>query len=343
MSVVSERTQYLSLEQIEAVCAQTAARLLVGNDQLVAALRRELTAISANTLRSSALGQGLFGPVAPRPGLVTIAGPGGVGKTYFAELVARVTYGEHFAGHLVGVNCRAYFAGRFPPLPRAKLEAGPLAIVALDGVEVLPQLPPVAALWVDAVRYGRALLPAAGPLGAEPGTAAPAELSFGRALIVATANVAREQVAHIGFRPREAEPVGRDEASRLIRDALVALFGGDLAEAFGADRWIILPPLEKDGLRRLVDLQLASLAELLPKQSPPIEIAEPAAAKLIELALAARSPNKTVSLVDLIQSVVEPPVNAALLRAAALVPLQVRIELHDGQPRATADPLARLG
>src|SRR5919197_5908682 len=180
MALVTDRTQYLNLEQIDAACAAVSERLLADDGTLVPALRRELTAVSANGLRSSALGQGLFGPHAPRPGVIAIAGPGGVGKTYFAELLARVVYGEHFGDHLIAVNCRAYFAGRFPPLPRAKLEGGPLAVVALDGVEVLPQLPPVAALWVDAVRYGRALLPAAGPLGAEPGTAAPAELSFGR-------------------------------------------------------------------------------------------------------------------------------------------------------------------
>jgi len=158
---VGDRTQYLNLGQIDAVCGAVTGRVLVGGGALVPALRRELTALSANGLRSSALGQGLFGPHAPRPGVIAIAGPGGVGKTYFAELLARILYGEHFGDHLLAVNCRAYFAGRFPPLPRAKLEGGPLAIVALDGAEVLPEIPPVAALWADAIRFGRAALPAA--------------------------------------------------------------------------------------------------------------------------------------------------------------------------------------
>src|SRR5919201_1359948 len=194
MSVVGERTQYLSLEQIEAVCAEVAARLLVGNQEAVEALRRELAAVSANALRASALGQGQFGPHAARPGVVALAGPGGVGKTFFGELVARMVYGQRFAEHLIHVNCRAYFAGRLPPLPQAKLDAGPLAVVTLDGVEGLPQLPPVAALWGDAIRYGRAAIPAA----TNQGTVTQAELPFGRCLIVATANVGREQVAHIG-------------------------------------------------------------------------------------------------------------------------------------------------
>src|SRR5262249_52738204 len=135
MAVVTERTQYLNLEQIEAVCAGVADRLLVGGGEVIAALRRELVAISANGLRSGALGQGLCGPHLLRPGVVALAGPGGVGKTFFAELVARVVYGETFDAHLIGVNCRAYSAGRFPPVPQAALAARPLAIVALDGAE----------------------------------------------------------------------------------------------------------------------------------------------------------------------------------------------------------------
>src|SRR5207249_4371702 len=209
-----ERTQYLNLAQIEAACAGVAARLLVDDGEVLPALRRELTAVSANGLRSSALGQGLFGPHTPRPGVIALAGPGGVGKTYFAELLARVIYGEHFNDHLIAVNCRAYFAGRFPPLPRAKLEGGPLAVVALDGVEALPEVPPVAALWADAMRYGRVSLPAAG----ERGDVTQVELSFSRALIVAATNVAREQAVHIGFRPEDARPVTREESSRVIRE-----------------------------------------------------------------------------------------------------------------------------
>ncbi|MGH2367472.1 MAG: hypothetical protein ACRDI2_04675, partial [Chloroflexota bacterium] len=264
MSVAGERTQYLNLEQIEAVCAQTAERLLVDDGDLVEVLRRELVSISANRLRSGALGQGLFGAHADRPGVIALAGPGGVGKTFFAELVARVTYGERYADHLIGVNCRAFFAGRVPPLPRAKLEAAPLAIVNLDGVEALPEFPPVAALWSDAIHYGQASLPAAG----ERGTITQQELSFGRCLIVATANVGREQIGHIGFRAGEVEPVERETATRMIREALADLFDGLAGEVFPPDRWTILPPLERQDLRRLVDLQLRSLAELLPRGSP---------------------------------------------------------------------------
>ena len=165
MLQISERTPYLSLEQIEAVCAEVAGRLLVGEAALVAALRRELASISANGLRSSALGQGLFGPYAPRPGIIAIAGPGGTGKTYFAELVARAIYGEHYLDHLITVNCRAYLAGRLPALPRAMLEARPLAVIAIDAAETLAQVPPVASLWADAFRYGRAAFPALGERG----------------------------------------------------------------------------------------------------------------------------------------------------------------------------------
>ena len=333
MSLADERMPYLSLEQIERVCREVAARLLVDGGGLVEALQRALTAISANGLRSSALRQGLFGAHAARPGVIAIAGPGGVGKTYLAELRGRVTYGERFADHLIVVNCRAYFAGRFPPLPRAKLEAGPLCVVALDGVEALPEIPPVAALWSDAIRYGRAALPAT----VDQGPPSQQELAFGRCLIVATANVAREQTAHIGFRPGQAEPVEREAAARLIREALATLFDAGLADAFPLDRWIVLPPLDEAGMRRLVDLELASLAELLPRSSPPIEIDEPAATALIQAALRSRSPNKTAALVDLIEAVVEPPVNAALLRAAAPAPLRVRIALEAGRPRATVE------
>ncbi|HEX2037425.1 MAG TPA: hypothetical protein VHS99_24865 [Chloroflexota bacterium] len=338
MSVVGERTQYLNLEQIETVCARTAERLLVGNGELMEVLRRELVAISANGLRSSALGQGLFGPSTPRPGLIAVAGPGGVGKTFFAELLARVAYGEHFADHLVNVNCRAYFAGRFPPLPRAKLEAGPLAIVVLDGVEVLPEISPVAALWADVIRYGRAALPVTG----EHGAIVQQELSFSRCLIVATANVAREQVAHVGFRPVEATPVGSDVSSRMIRDALSGLFDGAVGEVFPADRWVILPPLQRRDMRRLVDLQLTFLAELLPMGSPPIEITEPAANRLIEMAVGSRSPNKTAALVDLMRATVGPAVDVALLRASAPTPLRVRVGIEQGKLLALAEPVSEV-
>jgi ATP-dependent Clp protease ATP-binding subunit ClpA len=334
MSVVGERTQYLNLEQIERVCGAVRERLLVGSDLVVDALRRELISVSANGMRSSALGQGLFGPHILRPGVLCLAGPGGVGKTYFAELVARVMYGERFGDHLIGVNCQSYFAGRFPPLPRSKLEAGPLSIVVLDGVEVLPQLPPVAALWADAIRYGRAALPAAG----DGGQIVQQELSFGRCLIVATANVGREQVAHVGFRPPLGEgapgagEVSPEAATRLIRDALGDLFDGAPGEAFPPDRWLVLPPLRPGDMRRLVDLQLTSLAELLPNGSPPIEIEGAAADRLIAAAQAARSPNKTVALVDLMRTAVEPAVDGALLSNGAPLPLRVRIDLDGAAP-----------
>jgi ATP-dependent Clp protease ATP-binding subunit ClpA len=323
MSVVNERTQYLNLEQIERVCEGVANRLLVGNPTVVQALRQALVAISANGLRSSALGQGLFGAHVPRPGVISLAGPGGVGKTFFAELVARVVYGEHFGAHLIGVNCRAYFAGRFPPLPRAKLEAGPLAIVVLDGVEVLPEIAPVAALWADAIRYGRASLPAAG----EQGQITQQELFFGRCLIVATANVGREQVAHIGFRPAQVDEVDSEAARRLIRSALGDLYGEAAGEIFPPEQWIVLPPLQRDDMRRLVDLQLASLGELLPLGSPAIEIDDGAADDMIDRALAVRSPNKTVALVDLMRSAVAAPVDTILLQNSAPVPLRVRITM----------------
>jgi ATP-dependent Clp protease ATP-binding subunit ClpA len=335
MAVVSERTQYLNLEQIEALCAGVADRLLVGGRDVVDALRRELVTISANGLRSSALGQGLFGPHVPRPGVVALAGPGGVGKTFFAELVARVAYGETFSAHLIGVNCRAYFAGRFPPLPQAALEGRPLAVLALDGAEVLPEIPPVAALWSDAVRYGKASLPTTGAQG----QIVQQELSFGRCLIVATANLGREEVAHIGFRPGETAEVGTEDSTRLIRDALAARFADAAGEAFPADRWLILPPLQRGDMRRLVDLQLTTLAELLPIGSPAVEISASAADRLIAQALAARSPNKTVALVGLMRAAVEPPVDAALLRNAAPVPLRVTIDVDGEQVRAEAVPV----
>ena len=126
----------------------------------------------------------------------------------------------------------------------------------------------------------------------------------------------------------------------MIRDALTGLFEGDLNDIFSPDRWIILPPLEHGGMRRLASLQMEALSDLLPKGSPPIEIEEPAAAKLIESALASRSPNKTVSLVDLIHAVVEPPVDEALLAASAPIPLRVRVTLAEGQVRTTALPLS---
>ena len=61
---------------------------------------------------------------------------------------------------------------------------------------------------------------------------------------------------------------------------------------------------------------------------------------LIDTALASRSPNKTVSLVDLIHAVIEPPVDAALLEAAAPIPMQVRVTLENGQLRTTAAPVS---
>jgi ATP-dependent Clp protease ATP-binding subunit ClpA len=322
MPLVDDRTQYLSLEQIDRVCAETAARLLVDGDDLIGALRRELTAVSANRLRASALGQGNFGAYASRPGEVMIAGPGGVGKTYFAELLARVVYGDRFGDHLIVVNCRSYFAGRFTPLPRAKLEAGPLAIVALDGVEVLPEMPPVAALWSDAMRYGRAALPAVG----EQGTITQQELSFAQCIIVANANVARDQAEHIGFQTGRGQMVGRDESTRLIRTALGTLFDGYLLDAFPADRWTVLPPLTPEGLRRLVDLRLAAVADLLPKGSPPVEMSDAAAGLLIERAVASRGPNKTAALVDQLTESVEPAINTALLAQGAPLPMRVRID-----------------
>jgi len=328
--LVTDRTQYLNLEQIDAACQQVSARLLVGTESLIETLRRELGVVSANALRSSALGQGLFGATVPRPGLLLIAGPGGVGKTHFAELLARVIYGEHFVDHLIPVNCRAYFAGRFPPLPRAKLESGPLAIIALDAAEVLSQVPPVAALWADAIRLGRAPLPVLGD--AAPGPPSQAELSFARSIVVVTANVGREEALHIGFRPDNGRPIAAATSEGIIRNALADLFEGDLGELLAPERWSVLPPLDQTGMHRLVDLQLAAVSDLIPRRSPPVEITEPAAARLIQLALDARSPNKTAALVDLIRTLVEPAVNLALLRAGSPLPLRVRISLEAGEP-----------
>ena len=332
-ALVSDRTQYLNLDQIEAACERLSARLLVRTDSLIGALKRELTAVSANALRSGALGQGLFGAHTPRPGLVLIAGPGGVGKSYLAELLARVIYGEHFAEHLITVNCRAYFAGRFPPLPRNKLESGPLAIISLDAAEVLSQVPPVAALWADAIRHGRAPL----PVLAEGGQPGQVELSFARAIVLVTANVGREQAVHIGFRPADARPVDATATDQIIRDALGDLFEGDLAELFAPERWNILPPLDRPGMRRLVDLTLAALGDRLPRGSAPVEVTEPAAERLIERALASATPNKTAALVELIETIVGPAVNEALLSASAPLPLRVRVSLENGELVVTVE------
>jgi hypothetical protein len=337
VALVGDRTQYLNLDQIEKVCEQVGQRVLASDGRLIELLRRELTTVSANGLRSGALGQGLFGPHAPRPGLVAITGPGGVGKSYFAELLARVLYGERFGDHLIVVNCRAYFAGRFPPLPRAKLEAGPLAILSLDGVEVLPEIPPVAALWTDAIRYGRAAFPAT----TEQGTVTQVELSFARCLVVATANVARELVYHIGFRPPDGRLVGQAESAQLIREALNSLFEHALAEVFPPDQWAVLPPLDRAGMRRLVDLQIAALGELLPKGSPPVELDEAAARAVVEQALRSKSPNKTAALVDLVRSTAVPAIDTALLRAGAPLPLRARITADAGAIRTQVEPVQR--
>lgn len=325
-AVITDRTQYLNLEQIDAVCTHVATRLLIGNSELLTVLRRELITVSANGLRGSALGQGLFGAHAPRPGLVLLAGPGGTGKSFFAELVARAVYGERFTDHLLEVNCRSYLAGRFSPLPLHKMQSGPLTIVSLDSVEVLPQVPPIAALWEDAIRIGRASLPASS------GTQAPtvAELSFGRSLIVATANVGREQVSHVGFRPADAQTLGVDAAQQVIREALRDLFSDQLADMFSPERWIVLPPLERSAMRRLVDLDLSALRDMLPSGSPPVEISDAAAERLIHIALDTPAANKTAALVDLLRSAVEPAVNEALLRASAPVPLRVEVTLENG-------------
>ena len=166
MSVVGERTQYLNLEQIERVCGGVAERLLVGNDRWSHALRRELVSISANGLRSSALGQGLFGPHLLRPGRDLPRRPRGRGQDLLRRAGRpRDVYGERFGDHLIGVNCQSYFAGRFPPLPRTKLESGPLAVVVLDGVEVLPR---AARRWP---RSGPTPSATAGPPSPPPGTA----------------------------------------------------------------------------------------------------------------------------------------------------------------------------
>lgn len=326
-TVITERTQYLNLEQIDAVCAHVASRVLIGNSELIAVLRRELIAVSANGLRASALGQGLFGAHAPRPGLVLLAGPGGTGKTFFAELVARAVYGERFTEHLMEVNCRGYLAGRFSPLPLQKMQSGPLTIVSLDSVEVLPQVPPIAVLWEDAIRTGRASLPATS------GTQAPtvADLSFGRCLIVATANVGREQVSHVGFRPVDAQTLGIDAAQQIIREAIRDLFGDQLTDTFTPERWIVLPPLERSAMRRLVDLDLSAIRDMLPGGSPPVEISDSAAERLIHVALDSPNANKTAALVDLLRAAVEPAVNEALLQASAPVPLRVEVTLENGE------------
>jgi len=329
--LVTDRTQYLNLDQIEVACARMTARLLVRTDSLAGALKRELTAVSANALRSGALGQGLFGAQSTRPGLMLIAGPGGVGKSYFAELLARVIYGERFVDHLITVNCRAYFSGRFPPLPPNKLVSGPLAIVSLDAAEALPQVPPVAALWADAIRHGRAPLPVLGE-GAQPGQA---ELSFARSIVVVTANVGRDEAVHLGFRPHNARTIDPTAAEKLIRDGIGDLFEGDLGELFAPERWNILPPLDRAGMRRLVDLELAALAERVPRGSTPVKVTEPAAERLIQRALDSSSPNKTA--VELIEMIVEPAVNDALLRASAPVPLRVSVYLEKGEPAVTVE------
>jgi hypothetical protein len=183
------------------------------------------------------------------------------------------------------------------------------------------------------------------------------ELSFARCLVVATANVGRDLVTHIGFRPRtppaatpqgdyggELAPVahtGHDEAVNLIEEALATLFDGDLAEVLDADRWLILPPLDERGMRRLVELRLALLGDLLPRGSPPIVCSDPAVQRLIAQAQEANAPNKTAALVDRLELTVEPAVNTALLRAGAPVPLAVRIDLDGDAVVAHVEPAAR--
>jgi len=166
-------------------------------------------------------------------------------------------------------------------------------------------------------------------MGDANGAPAHAELAFNRALIVATANVGRDQAVHIGLEPQEARAVDPESSERIIRDALGDLFEGDLAELFAPERWIILPPLDQNGMHRLVELELAALAERLPRGSPAVE-ASPEAVD-------ARSPNKTAALVELIQWLIEQAVNEALLRASAPIPLRVRVSLASGEPTVSVE------
>lgn len=339
MAIVTSGAQYIGLEEIDAACTQAAARVITPDPGLLLALRSELISVTANGLRRSALGQGMFGPHTPRPGLLLLAGPGGVGKSYVAELLARVLYGERFHEHFIHINCRTYLSGRFPLLSRPKLETGPLAVIALDGVEALLGAPPIAALWSDVILLGRTMVPVEVTSSGQIGQA---EASFERCLIVATANVAREQAGHIGFRAPNAEWVGAEDSSRLVRSALQELFEGDLADVFPVERWVILPPLDHDDFGRLLTLRLAMLEELLPRGSPPIELAPDAAMALVDQALEVPTPNKTAALVRLIDGLVEPAVNAALVKAGAPLALQVQLDLGSNRrPVACVSVLGR--
>jgi ATP-dependent Clp protease ATP-binding subunit ClpA len=156
-------------------------------------------------------------------------------------------------------------------------------------------------------------------------------------LIVATANVGRELATHIGFHPDEARLVDEQESTQLIREALETLFAGSLADVFPPDAWVILPPLDEPAMRRLVELELASLCELLPKRSPPIEITDDALKEIVERAQTSKSPNKTTALVTLLRETVEPAVDTALLRVGAPLPLRVQVRMANGQPQVDAE------
>ncbi len=299
-------------------------REIIGQDEAIHALARAIRRARA----------GLKDPRRPIGSFIFL-GPTGVGKTELTKVLARFLFGsEDAAVHLdMSEFMERHTASRLVGAPPGYIgydDAGqltealrrrPYSIVVFDEIEKAH--PEVHNMLLQIMEEGH-LSDARGR-----------KVDFRNAIIVMTSNVGADMIKHqtgLGFRLRrdeaEEERISYEEMRKQLTETLKRAFKPEFINR--VDGVMVFRALNREDIRRIVDLELEKVASRLAEHGLQLEAAEEAVDRLAERGYDPEMGARPLRRI--IQQYVEDPLSEALLAGEFSAGDVVRIETdEDGE------------